>query len=504
MKTIDLHAYKFTSAIGRREFLKAFAFANGLALGGLALGGCSSWQPRGQESAMSSQAESEAKLQEGEQPAIDDGLLPIAAGTFLMGSPADEPWRGEDETLHEVSISEFYLAPTEVTQELYFPIMNENPSAVQDPSLPVESVTWRQAIAFCNAYSEQMGLTPCYAIDGEEVTWDRSADGYRLPTEAEWEYACRAGTTTPFNTETSISADTDANYYGTYPYMIEDNYFHQGNLDTQPGVYRQQPVAPASFPANRWGLYDMHGNVAEWVWDAYGPYPEEAVADPTGAPEGPTRVNRGGGWNDFAKFTRSAYRASLQPDNASPSIGFRLARNASALEGTAAAAGAASTGASGKGLVAFFSWSGNTRAIAQEISRQTGFDLFEIEPEDPYSSDYNTVLEEAQRDQNTQARPRLADRVQDMSQYGTVLLGYPNWWASIPMPIASFLEEYDFAGKRIVPFCSHGGGRLGQSVSAISKMAPDAIIGDALSIHYSGGSTRDSDIAAWLERNGIA
>lgn len=121
----------------------------------------------------------------------------------------------------------------------------------------------------------------------------------------------------------------------------------------------------------------------------------------------------------------------------------------------------------------------------------------------PYSTDYNTVLDEAQRDQNAQARPELATHVENMSQYDTILLGYPNWWASIPMPVASFLEEYDFFGKTIVPFCSHGGGRFGQSLTAIAKLVPDTVMGEALSIHYSGGSSMPDDVAAWLKDNNI-
>ena len=121
----------------------------------------------------------------------------------------------------------------------------------------------------------------------------------------------------------------------------------------------------------------------------------------------------------------------------------------------------------------------------------------------PYSSNYNTVLDEAQRDQNIQARPELAGHVDNMDEYDTVMIGYPNWWASIPMPIASFLEEYDFSGKTILPFCSHGGGRFGQSLTAIAKLAPNAIMGEALSIHYSGGSELSRDVADWLSSNGI-
>ena len=153
--------------------------------------------------------------------------------------------------------------------------------------------------------------------------------------------------------------------------------------------------------------------------------------------------------------------------------------------------------------VAYFSWGGNTRGIAQEIQSQTGADIFEISPVEPYSTDYNTVLMEAQEDQHNQARPELSDHVENMDDYYMILLGYPNWWASIPMPIASFLEEYDFSVKRIIPFCSHGGGRFGQSLTAIAKLAPDADIGYGLSVHYSGGSTLSEDIQKWLDVNGI-
>ena len=144
-----------------------------------------------------------------------------------------------------------------------------------------------------------------------------------------------------------------------------------------------------------------------------------------------------------------------------------------------------------------------TRGVAEEIQAHTGADLFEIELVNPYSTDYNTVLDQAQHDQNIQARPELKNHVENFEQYDTILLGYPNWWASIPMPIASFLEEYDFAGKTIIPFCSHGGGRFGQSLTAITKLASDAVIGEPLSIHYSGGSSLSDDVEEWLELNNI-
>ena len=97
----------------------------------------------------------------------------------------------------------------------------------------------------------------------------------------------------------------------------------------------------------------------------------------------------------------------------------------------------------------------------------------------------------------------FSTHVEDMDQYDTILLGYPNWWASIPMPVASFLEEYDFSGKTIIPFCSHGGGRFGQSLTAITKLVPDALLGEGLAVSYSGGSSLSNDVTAWLDENNL-
>ncbi len=442
---------------------------------------------------------------ESTQPEIappEDFVL-ISGGTFQMGSLESEAWRVEDETAHTVTLSDYYISKFEVTQAEYQAIMGEDPSAFTGDDFPVESVSWIDAINYCNARSTQEGLTPAYTVDGQSVSWDRSANGYRLPTEAEWEYACRAGTETPFNTETSISAD-EANYWGHYPYLIEDNYFSQGNLEAKPGIYRQTTVAVGSFEPNAWGLYDMHGNVGEWVWDWYGGYETDAQTDPTGPASGTRRVYRGGGWNDFAKNLRSAYRATLPPDNSSFNLGLRLVRNAGNGNGSVESSSTQANGQTGGNiLIAYFSWGGNTRGIAEEIQSQTGAELFEIEMVTPYSTDYNTVLDQAQEAQNAQDRPELSTHVEDMSQYDTILLGYPNWWASIPMPVASFLEEYDFSGRTIIPFCSHGGGRFGQSLTAITKLAPDAVLGEGLAVSYSGGSGLSGDVAAWLEENNI-
>ena len=244
----------------------------------------------------------------------------ISGGQFQMGSPMSEFERQKDETQHQVSLSAFEIAPYEVSQSLYEEVMGNNPSADVGKNLPVENITWYDAIRFCNALSQKEGLEPAYVIEQDnghiKVTWNREASGYRLPTESEWEYAARAGTTTPFNTGENISAD-QANYYGTYPYR-----------DRPSQTYHGETVPIGSFSANAWGLYDMHGNVWEWCWDRYGPYPQDQISvDPQGSPFGQLRVNRGGGFNDFGKHLRSSYRAAQNPLNKSFNIGLRLARN---------------------------------------------------------------------------------------------------------------------------------------------------------------------------------
>lgn len=254
-------------------------------------------------------------------------LIFIKGGTFLMGSPVTEAWREKDEIQHRVVLNDFFIGKHEVTQQDYRAIMGDNPSNFKEDALPVENISWLEAVRYCNALSQKEGLAPAYTINGENVDWDMSAPGYRLPTEAEWEYACRAGTTTPFNTENYISTE-QANYYGTYPYTIETHYFSQDKLETPPGEYRQRTIPVGSFAANRWGLFDMHGNVWEWCWDWYGNYASGTQDNPAGVNTGTYRINRGGGWNDFGKHLRCAYRAASPPDSRMFNLGFRIVRNA--------------------------------------------------------------------------------------------------------------------------------------------------------------------------------
>jgi formylglycine-generating enzyme required for sulfatase activity len=256
----------------------------------------------------------------GAQDRNADEFVFIRGGTFTMGSPASEPERGTDETQHRVTVGDLYIAKSPVTQREWTAFMGNNPSEFKGDNLPVENVTWFDTVRFCNARSTREGLTPAYTISGETVAWNRSANGYRLPTEAEWEYACRAGTTTPFNIGNNIT-DKEANCYNNYGY----NNNSSGRVT---GGYIGRTTLVNGYQANGWGLFDMHGNVADWCWDWYGEYSTVAQTNPTGPATGTLRVNRGGGWNDFPKHIRSAYRAATPPGNGSFNLGFRLARNA--------------------------------------------------------------------------------------------------------------------------------------------------------------------------------
>ncbi len=249
------------------------------------------------------------------QSSAESDFVLIKGGTFVMGSPATEAEREKDETQHRVTVGDFYMGKHEVTQRQYREVMGSNPSHFQGDDLPVENVTWFEAVRYCNARSVREGLIPAYSIRGLTVSRNRNATGYRLPTEAEWEYACRAGTTSPFGTGANITTD-QANYYGTYPYN-----------NAARGEYRQQTVPVRSFDPNRWGLYNMHGNVWEWCWDWYGSYGSGDQANPAGASSGTFRVYRGGGWNDFGRHLRCAYRAASPPAHRVGNIGFRLVRN---------------------------------------------------------------------------------------------------------------------------------------------------------------------------------
>ena len=439
-----------------------------------------------------------------------------------MGSPESEMQRETDEVQHNVTVSNFYIGRYEVTQKQYEKVMGENPSNFKGDNLPVENVSWYDAIEFCNKLSQNEGLTPVYTIDGDNDGWDRSANGYRLPTEAEWEYAARAGTTTPFNTEDSIS-DEEANYYGHYPYGIEENYFSQENLETEPGEYRQTTVEVDSFSPNKWGLYNTHGNVAEWCFDYYGAYDLENTTNPSGPTTGTLRINRGGGWNDYAKHLRCAYRASTTPDQKMNNIGFRLARNGESGTQTSnenqsnnqevaqAQNNATNTNAeenqntegTGKALVVYFSHTGNTENVANFIHEAVGGDIVKLETEEPYTDNYNDLLDIAQEEKRENARPALSTKIDNIEQYDTIFLGYPIWWGDMPMALYTFLDEYDLSGKTIAPFVTSGGSGLSGTPSNIQEEEPNATVTEGLSVRDTNSENSQNQVNEWLSEIGF-
>lgn len=218
-------------------------------------------------------------------------LTYIPAGEFMMGSPAGEPDRYGDEQQHRVRLTQpFFMATTEVTQAQWRAVMGNNPSHFKGDNLPVENVSWDDAMAFCAALSKKEGKM------------------YRLPTEAQWEYACRAGTTTAYSTGNGLEALKRAGW---------------GSYDGEFGSAKSTK-AVGSFRANAWGLYDMHGNVLEWCSDWYGGYPNGNATDPTGMPNGDSRVLRGGSWFHNPDLCRAAYRLRITPDSRINLIGFRV------------------------------------------------------------------------------------------------------------------------------------------------------------------------------------
>ncbi|MCX7109141.1 MAG: formylglycine-generating enzyme family protein [Proteobacteria bacterium] len=223
----------------------------------------------------------------------------IEPGTFLMGSPATEPERLEDrETQHEVTLTlGYWLADSACTQALWLAVTGDNPSRFKDDANnPVEQISWNDVDKFIHQINQSV-----IGLDA------------RLPTEAEWEYACRAGTTTPFSLGENITPE-QVNYDGNYPYA--------GGAK---GLYRKKTVPVKSLPPNPWGLHEMHGNVLEWCQDWFAEFDAMPQTDPPGPTTGAFRVLRGGSWSHGGRYVRSALRRRIEPGYRDGSFGFRLA-----------------------------------------------------------------------------------------------------------------------------------------------------------------------------------
>ncbi|MCP4106320.1 MAG: SUMF1/EgtB/PvdO family nonheme iron enzyme [Desulfobacteraceae bacterium] len=225
----------------------------------------------------------------------------IKPGTFMMGAPKDEPGRHDDETLYKFTLTKgFYMQTTQVTQGQWKAVMGmgSNPSCSgSGDDYPVENVSWNDTQEFIKKLYEKEGTV------------------YRLPTEAEWEYSCRAGTGTPFYFGRCLSTD-QANYNGRFPLK-----------GCPKGEYRGKTTPVANFEPSAWGLYDMHGNVREWCQDWFSYYPSSAVTDTVDPDTGSYRIHRGGSWNGKARGCRSANRRKHAPDKKYSDLGFRLSRD---------------------------------------------------------------------------------------------------------------------------------------------------------------------------------
>jgi formylglycine-generating enzyme required for sulfatase activity len=247
------------------------------------------------------------------------GYVRIEPGEFTMGSPANELERRDDETQHRVTITRaFALKATEVTQAEWRAVMGTNPSSFANcgDTCPVETVSWFDAVDYVNRLSDAEGLARCYADDADRTFAGLDCAGYRLPTEAEWEYAARAGTVTAFYTG-DITQPYDCDPVD--PNLDAAGWFCGNAGETTHPVGEKQP--------NAWGLHDMHGNVFEWVHDVYDAYPAGDVVDPLGPAAGVHRVNRGGSWGSGARRARAALRYGNDPDNRNNNFGFRPARS---------------------------------------------------------------------------------------------------------------------------------------------------------------------------------
>jgi len=269
----------------------------------------------------------------------------VPAGTFPQGSPTDEPCRFsyENQFTHTLTRN-LAVMETEVTRKMWADLLAAQPTLPDDPTYPeygagmnnpVQTVTWYEAVLFANLLSLQQGLARCYYTDAGFTTpidaanytagdyhCDFDADGYRLPTEGEWEYFCRAGTSTPFwiAEPNYTSGNCNSSSPGLFAALETAAWFY----DNSSALNASSPVGTKA--ANPWGLHDVHGNVHEWCWDWYGTYPTGSAINYLGAESGPGRVYRGGSWFKGAINCRSAYRGGSTPASSIYYGGFRLAQ----------------------------------------------------------------------------------------------------------------------------------------------------------------------------------
>jgi len=308
----------------KNRFLRALAAA----IAGLMTAACTSYAAGGAHTG------GMAARQAGERSVSPAGiaLAWIPAGSFTMGSPDTEigRWPLEESPRRQVTVSSgFWMGVHPVTQEQWQAVMGGNPSIFAGGRRPVENISWYDALVFANRLSIMEGLSPAYSIGGStnpddwgdvpywsfSGMWDAvvlvpGSTGWRLPTEAQWEFAARAGTNTAFSNgaeDWQDAASIDA--IGWFD-------FNSGGMTQEVGAKQSNP----------WGLYDIHGNVWEWVWDWLGSYPDYAQTDPTGAASGHWRVLRGGGWASWAQAARSAFRFSEVPFTRDEFIGLRVIR----------------------------------------------------------------------------------------------------------------------------------------------------------------------------------
>jgi len=237
-------------------------------------------------------------------PTID--MILVSGGTFQMGDTWGDG-SGNEKPVHTVTVDSFYISKYEITQPQYSEITGSNPSHFKGEYLPVDMVSWIDAVMFCNQLSVRKGLTPCYTITDTRLTCDFKANGYRLPTEAEWEYAARGG-------------NKSQGYRFSGSDDVEEVAWHATNSDgTSHFIGLKMP--------NELGIYDMSGNIREYCWDIYSLYTEEAQDNPTGPTLGWDRVMRGGCWAVFDLLDRVSSRNYISYTSASYCMGIRVVRN---------------------------------------------------------------------------------------------------------------------------------------------------------------------------------